>query len=327
MILYRKDDFITYNDGIDLFSDNNLKIALDDVGNNVVKLSIHRNKGHDYQDILTRRFPAIEITDINGVPYGETSKDVLFGFNKGFDSYPLDRTEDLVIVKFNNVTDRTTLSSAGSINDKTITLTSATGTTAGKYVILFDPDSERFSTFNQVGAAVGNVITLDSRLDFDYPAGTFVDLSNTNLAVDGSVTPVTYGLRGTDSPPGIDITFMLTRMIFTSLTTSPGSLSEFADIPALTNGIFFRSRNDRYKNITNVKTNGDLANIMYDWTPFAAINPNQGQDGFLSRLTLTRIGGAMELPIGNDAEWIIQDLLTDITLYEIVAEGYIKKKT
>lgn len=329
MILYKKDELIYIED-----SEKNIlgrwipytNFTYRKISSTVIKIVAWEFHGNDYKNFINNNYLASTITNRFSVQYGTTPEDVIFGFNQGTDVHNKDRIEDLIIVKFNNLTNRTTLASAGAIDDKTITLTSPTGTTDGKYVILFDPDSERFSTFNQVGAAVGNVIILDSRLDFDYPEGTFVDLANTNMAVDGSITPVTFGLRGTDSPPGVDITFMLTRMIFTSLTVSAVSLAEFADIPALTNGIFFRSRNDRNKNVTNVKTNSDLANIMFDWTPFAATNPVQGQDGFVSRITLTRIGSTMELPLGDDAEWIVQDALDAVTLYEIVAEGYIKKK-
>lgn len=83
MILCKKNDVVIYDDGTNIFSDNNLEIALDDVGGNVVLINIHRNTGHDYKNILTSRFPAIKITDIDGVPYGATSRDVIFKFNKG----------------------------------------------------------------------------------------------------------------------------------------------------------------------------------------------------------------------------------------------------
>ena len=83
MILCKKNDVVIYDDGNNTFSDNNLEIALDDVGDNVVLINIHRNTGYDYKSILTSRFPAIEITDIDGVPYGPTSRDVIFEFNKG----------------------------------------------------------------------------------------------------------------------------------------------------------------------------------------------------------------------------------------------------
>ena len=329
MILYKKDELIYIED-----LDKGIKgrwipwvyFTYRKISSTQIKIVAWEFHGNDYKNFINTTYLSSTITNSFGVQYGTTPEDVIFGLNQGTDINIINRVDDLVIVKFNNVTNRTRLASAGAIDDKTITLTSATGATAGKYVILFDPDSERFSTFNQIGAAAGNVITLDSRLDFDYPADTFVDLSNTNFAVDGSITPVTFGLRGTDSPPGVDVTFMLTRMIFTSLTASAVSLAKFADITALTNGMFFRSRNNRYKNVTNIKSNADLSNIMFDWTPHTTLNAQQGQHGLVSRLTLTRIGAAMELPLGDDAEWIIQDAQQAITLYELVAEGYIKKK-
>jgi len=65
---------------------------------------------------------------------------------------------------------------------------------------------------------------------------------------------------------------------------------------------------------------------MYDWTPYAALNPVQGIDGFVARLTFAgqnKVGVAIRLPIGQDLEVLVQDDLEAITKLEIVAEGHI----
>lgn len=231
-----------------------------------------------------------------------------------------------IIVKFNQVSNSTTLAALAVKGAYTINVTSTTGFTDGKYIILFDPASENFSFYIQVGAVAGQIVTLDTPVDFAYPAGTFVDTAITNMAVDGSSSVQTFGLRGTGSPPGVDISVDITRIIITCLATSPVSLALFANITALTRGLVLRKRDGEVQNIFNVKSNGEIAGIMYDWTPYLATNPQQGIDGFVARLTFAganKVGVAIRLPIGRDLEILVQDALQTITLLEIVAEGHI----
>ena len=240
-----------------------------------------------------------------------------------------DQTTPAVIAKFSQVTNQTTLSVAGNIGDTTITLTSPTGAVDGKYITLFNPISVRFSLFNQVGAAAGSVITLDTPLDFAYPVGTYIDIGITNMAVSGSlIAPEIFGLRGGGAPPGIKLDFDITRLLITCLTTTAPDLDEFGNIAALTNGFVCRRRNADFFNIFNVKDNIGFAGIMYDWTPLSALGA--GQNGFYARLTFAgqnKIGVAQRLSTGEDMEILVQDDLTtgtpNITRLEIVAEGHI----
>ena len=219
-----------------------------------------------------------------------------------------DQTTDPIITYFNQVTNSTTLNGAIAIGDRTIIVTDATGIVVGSYIILFHPTSLRFTTFFAVVVA-GTTITLDGPIDFDYPDGTFVDIAIVDMSVDGSGTPEVFGLRGTGIPPGVDLDFDVTRIIFEMTCDSAISLDLFGNIAALTRGLLVRSRNTRYKNLFNLKTNGEIAGIMYDWTPFESINPTQGIDGFVSRLTFagqSKIGVVVRLPLGDDLEVHIQ---------------------
>lgn len=241
-----------------------------------------------------------------------------------------DQTSRPIIVKFNEVSNSTTLSVAAVKGEYTITVASTTGFVDGKYIIMFDPASENFSFYTQVGAVAGSVVTLDTPIDFAYPVGTFVDTSTTNMNVDGSVTPRVFGLRGTGAPPGVDITVDITRIIFQCTTNSAVSLPLFGNLTELTNGLVLRRRDGAVQNIFNVKTNGDIAGIMFDFNVTAALNPVQGRDGFVSRLTFAsqgKIGVAIRLPVGEDLEFVVQDDLADgspdITLFEVIAEGHV----
>lgn len=233
-----------------------------------------------------------------------------------------DQTTDPIIIYFNQVTNSTTLSGPISIDDRVINVVSATGISVGSYIILFDPTSVRFSTFF-VTAVASLAITLDSPTDFAYPAGTNVDVSIVDMNVDGSSTEQVFGLRGVGAPPGIDLKMDVTRIMFECTTSSAVTLDLFANITALTRGILIRHRNGRYKNILNVKSNLEIAGTMFDWTPYAATNPVQGIDGFTSRLTFTRLGVVVRLPIGEDLEAWVQDALQTVTSLRMYAEGHI----
>jgi hypothetical protein len=240
----------------------------------------------------------------------------------------LDDETDPVIVYFNKRTHQTTLSVAGTIGDRTITVSDTTGIVDGKYLVIFNPDEVRFTAFFVVGAPVGNVVTLDGPLDFAYPVDSFIDLSDTNMNVNGSVTPQVFGIRGTESTPGVELTFKITRIVMECITTSAVSLDKFANITALTNGIQFRTRDGIYFNIVNFKSNADIVGTAYDWTPFIGTQPQDNVDGFAARLTFggnEKIGVSIPLKIGTDAEWIIQDDLStgtpDITSLRIKAQG------
>jgi hypothetical protein len=288
--------------------------------------------GNRRQRILKAPYTDITVNGESNASVSETAEAIadLVG-TATIDVAIQDQTTDVIVVKFNQVQQSTTLSVAGNIGDTTITLTSVTGAADGKYIILFHPASLRFGTFTQIGAAAGSVITLDTPLDFAYPVGTYVDIADTNLNVSGSLSsPEVFGLRGTGTPPGVKLSFDMTRMIFTCLTDTAVNLVKFGDLAKLTNGLVFRTRDGRYKNIFNVKDNREIASLMYDWTPYAATNPSQGQDGFVSRFTFggqEKIGVVIRLDIGTDAELLIQDDLTLLDMFEVVAEGHVVQET
>jgi len=252
------------------------------------------------------------------------------GGGQSLDVLPQDRTTDPIIVYFNQVHNSTALAVAVpdiTTNPRIIVVADATGIVVGSYIILFDPDSLRFSTFF-VTAVNGVNITLDSPIDFEYPIDTFVDVAIIDMSVNGSVTPEVFGLRGVGAPPGIELTLDVTRIIITCIASSPVTLSLFANLTALTNGLLMRARNGRVKNIFNVKDNREIQSVMFDYVPSTALNPAQGEDGFVSRLTFSgpsKIGVAVSLPIGEDLEVWIQDNLLGITDLRIRAEGHIEE--
>ncbi len=242
-----------------------------------------------------------------------------------------DQHTPVIIAKFSQTHDSTTLASPTVIDDRTINITNASGFTIGDYITLFNPTAVRFYLATAIGVS-GNIITLDTPLDFNYSAGTFVDAGITNMAVDGSVTPQIFGLRGGGAPEGVELSFDVTRLIFTMVTTDVIDFTTFGDLAKLDNGLVLRKRDGEYNNIFNVKSNRELANIMFDFVAIEATNPSQGQNGIISRLTFggqNKIGVTQRLDTGDDLEFIIQDALDDIQAgsqiitFEVIAEGHI----
>lgn len=236
-----------------------------------------------------------------------------------------DQTSRPVITKFNQVSNSTTLSVAAVKGAYTITVAATTGFSDKRYIILFDPVSQNFSFYTQIGAVAGSVVTLDTPIDFAYPIGANVDTAITDMSVDGSSTVQTFGLRGTGAPPGVDIKVDITKIIIQCITVSAVSLPLFGDLTALNRGLVLRKRNSIIENIFNVKSNNELSGIM-QFDPVVTATPGQGVDGFRAELQFAgqnEVGVAIRLPIGEDLEVLNQDLLTGLTILEMMAIGHI----
>lgn len=239
-----------------------------------------------------------------------------------------DQTTPTVIAYFSVLEQSTTTTGTVAIDDYVFPLTSVTGVTGGKYLSVFDPTSVRFSIFFVVSVTDLNV-TVDRPIDFAYPSGSYVDISEVDLAQDGDPTPIVAGLRnnaGAEPPPGIALTMDVTRIMFFCLAAGACDLATFANITALTNGITVRKRDGEYHNIMNAKSNGELGSIMYDFTIHDADTPVQGQDGFLGRLTFggqSKMGVVQRIAINEDLEVIIADDIAAVTTLHIIAEGSI----
>ena len=227
-----------------------------------------------------------------------------------------------------NRVDNQTVSLAPTVvGERTVEISDITGFSIGKFITITNIAENQYYIGEQIGIEVDGVVPLDTPLNFAFPAGSVVTNGTTNMAVNGVVTTQTFSLRAAD--PGLPVMFDITRMFLKVLCASPVSLNLFGDLAALLNGIVLRryiAADDEYFNIFNVKTNLDIAGIMFDINLYAATNPQQGQDGFVSRLTFAgqdKIGTALRLGPGDDLELLIQDNLAGLVLFEIILEGHI----
>jgi len=271
----------------------------------------------------------------SGIPIGDVrvtdGTDVLAVNSNGsinVDATLYNQTAPVVIFPFSKLEESTTLAVGVSIGDNTATFTSVTGVSAGKIITFFNQDAIRFTLMRAVGTPVGNVVTFDRLFDFAYTAGSYIDISDVNLAANGSVTPVLYGVRnnaGAIPPPGINLSFDITRLMFQCITTNLPEIDSFGDITAgLANGLYCKKRDGEVRNIFNVQTNGELAGIMYDVDIYEAAK--FGVNGFAARLTFAgqnKMGTAIRLAINEDLEILVQDDLSSLLRLSVVAEGSI----
>jgi len=234
-----------------------------------------------------------------------------------------DQTSPTIIVPLINKVASTTLNTDGVLGEYTIDVVSSAGFAVGQYIRILDSTNNRFYSGKVLVINV-NTITLDTQLDFAFAAGSQATVGSDNMAVDGSVTPVVFELR-IDDPP-IEVTADITRMIISCETATAVALNKFGDLTALTRGISFRRQNGTTNNIFNVKTNGEIKGICYDYDPTVASNPAQAVDGFHARLTFAgqnKIGVALRIEPNGNLQMIVQDDLTGLVFLGVIVEGHV----
>ena len=111
--------------------------------------------------------------------------------------------------------------------------------------------------------------------------------------------------------------------MFKCLTSSAVDLSQFGNIAGgLLRGIVIRRVDGEYQNVLNAKTNGDLKNIMFDFD--IEVTSGSQQDGFTGRLTFAgqnKMGAVIRIGADEDLQIVIQDDLTSLTSFTVIAEG------
>ena len=224
----------------------------------------------------------------------------------------------LVIVKASNLLGETTLTAPTALNDTVISVTSVAGMAVGQQLTLYNVALDRVS-FATILAINTLDLTIDSPLDVAYTvADTVVSFGSTDMAVDGSTTPVIFGIR---NPTGEDVEFIvdLTRMIVTMELTSAGDYDEFGNIPRLTNGLLCRFTNGQNYNVFNVKDNREFDGLMYDYKFISASGASP--DGISGRFTFEKLGSVVRLAPFEDLQFIVQDNLIALTEFNITVQG------
>lgn len=320
--IFLKDDSLVIADNIDV---------ADDIRNLIsnVYVEINGSLYIFYRLSDNQLIESIDFTDIfdaDGVAYADTDVFNLKVISKAgkpnfLNVFAQNSTSPLLIVKASNIVAETTTTTLSAVGDYIINVNSATGLALGQYMTIYNADSNRVY-FGTVLAINVLAITLDTPLDFSFPIGSFVSSGIANMNVNGSVTPVIFGIR---NPTGTDIAlkYDIHRLIFTCLANTTVDLSKFGDIiGGLTKGIVVRRVDGTYQNIFNAKTNAEMKNLMFDFE----IQQVQGgqQDGFTCRITFNgkdKMGSVIRLGEQEDLQIIIQDDLSTLVSFTMISQG------
>ena len=244
-----------------------------------------------------------------------------------------DQHTEIIDIKLNRKIDDIVLQANYNIDDRVIRVeTTWTTPTTAQTICLKDIDWQSFYQGGILGATLvtWNIydITLDSPLDFAYTTEDGCSLSSTNMAVDWSTTPIIFKISPFWLSPEVkwDINRVMFWMAWTWVTVSDPQPDDwdFWIQWALTKWILLRARDWIVKNIFNVKTNWELRQRCgWDLT-YVPASKNwlyavhwrrtfnwQEKNWVTIRMT------AMEW---DELEVIIQDDLTDMTTFEVIAQ-------
>ena len=269
-----------------------------------------------YDWLSNLSFPSIKITD------GTNEVGVT---NNALEVAIQDQYTEIIDLHLSRLIQEVTIVTNTSIDDTVVTISSDSEPTNGN-TVCFKEDTAFYQ--GEILSHVANGdnwdITLDSPLDYAFTTSGGCSERSINLAVDGSVTPA----RFTVSPFGLQAgtEWDITRIMGAITDGSAMDDSTFGGITALTNGVFFRKKNGTYKNIFNAKTNADLKAHMYD-VDYSDKAP-AGQFGLNFRRTFAgqdKAGVTIRLRADDEDsfECIIQDDLTGLTNFQIIAQGHV----
>lgn len=205
----------------------------------------------------------------------------------------------------------------------TFTVSSGHGIVQGNYVTISNTDLKRIYICKAL-AVVGDVITTDTPLNDNYVIlNTTVRRFSIDMNVDGSITPVIFGIT-----PTVDIAIDVTRVILAIISTNKASYNSFGDIAGgLTRGVVLRvvKADGTIVNYFNVKDHADLSNLSYDLQYYEESNP-QGVNGIASRITYSgqeKHGVVIRLRQGDSLQLLIQDNLTTLVRFHASASGHV----
>jgi hypothetical protein len=227
-------------------------------------------------------------------------------------------TAPLYVVPFSNIVAETTLTGVTALDDYVVNVTSAASFAVGQLLTIYSVASNRVY-FADVLAINTLAITLDRPLDFAFAIGDVVSVGNTNMAVDGSVTPQIFGVRN-PAVEDISLEIDVSRIMLSMLTDTEPQLSDFGDITGgITRGVHIRRVDGTYQNICNFKSNMEMKEIMFD-LEIQTVSKN-AQNGITGGFTFELLGQVVRIGAGEDLQIIIQDDLTSLTSFKIIAEG------
>lgn len=214
----------------------------------------------------------------------------------------------------------TFLSNDSVVGVNTINVSNTSLFVDGVHIGIVSQTTGEFYFGDQVGAAVGNTITLDTPVDFNFSVGDVVIVTTHDMNVDGSVDTEIFQI----GPFAADIEIDITRIMGYLQDGVAMDDSGFGGIGALTYGVVFRLNNGMMNNYWNAKTNGELSLITYDFT-YTSRAP-AGSFGARFRNSYAgqeKHGVTIRLGAGDTLEVLIQDDLTGLEAFTMMAQGHL----
>lgn len=230
-----------------------------------------------------------------------------------------DQHSTLVEFFFRQVLNTITLASTVTIDTYTCTLVAGHNVVIGNTLVF--KEGSNFFQCNVLNVVV-DTITIDRPFDFAFTTGATGQRCNINMAVNGSVTPVTFFI----TPANLNVDIDINAITFHIEDNTAMDTSTFGGLTALARGCVIRVINGIHKCLFNVKSNGDFshhcASVTYDDKApaglfgFRAIKTFNGQnnDGVSIRLNSAT---------SDQLQIIIQDDLTGLTEFHAVVHGHV----
>lgn len=212
-----------------------------------------------------------------------------------------------------------TVASGATTLNYTFTATTGHGLVAGNEIQLLDLTTQT-RMFAMVTNVATDTITLDRPIDHVFPAAaTIAQIVSSDMAVDGSVTPVIFTVRAGTNP--VDIT----RLIFHIDDNGSMDDGKFGSLAPLTNGLVFRFYDTKRLTIFNWKTNGEVKHFSYDGQYTDSTLGPSGQESFSSRISFggqSKHGVVLRISDDDVLQFIVQDDLSSLGSVQVVAQGH-----
>lgn len=227
-----------------------------------------------------------------------------------------DRENPYIQLKLTRNVGTITLSSDAIIDTSTITLSPGHGTVIGNVINL--QEGVRAPYQGIALNVVGNVITLDTPLNYSYTTAAAGNRASDNMNVDGSVAPVIFSIAPTDG------SWHIVSMLISITDNAAMDDGTFGGIPALTKGCVVRKKDGVYANILNAKTNGDFQ-LYCDLVTYSEKAPAGSFGVNISDSFYDGHGIVIQLAsaTGDEFECVIQDNLTGLTSMRIAVAGHV----
>lgn len=244
--------------------------------------------------------------------------------NKAWAVYVQDQTTALLSVPFLIERNTTALAQDTVVNSRTVELSPGHSAVVGQIIEVAEEQQESAFLQSQILAVNVNTITIDQPINRVFSAATaVVVLSSRHMNVNGSVTPQVFSVLPLSNQSGD-----MTRVVFDIRDDAEMDFTTFGGLPALTNGCVLRVNNGdgTYRNIFNFKSNGDILEQAFDGL---FLQPKQGGTikGFVAKLTWGGQGNhgvavRLDGSLNESLEVVVQDDLTGLTFFNIIAQGH-----